>query len=463
MERRSLKTIVFLIAISLMMAACAQPGATTAPSGQATTPPDAATEEPEAMEPLVLNVGAVADGYFNDPNDPERVGQASVGMVPVNTNIYETLVTMDENFQLVPGLATSWEYDADRQVWIFKLREGVTFHNGEPFTAADVVYTMNDRATGLWGSLIGNDFDENSTTAVGDFTVEIATSNVQATGQLAHPLWGIRANGTNPYEGEHVGTGRFMFKEYEPENFISVTKFEGYWGEPAAVDEVMFRFMPDPNTRVLALEAGEVDAIYDIPLEGAASLDGIDSVQLHPATVSAYQAISVNVMGEEPYDIVQDVKIREAIGYAIDRPTLIDIALDGFAEDSQTFMPAALLAENAALIEGYTYDADRANSLLDEAGWVDGDGDGVREKDGRPLTLELINGFPTCNDNGQTAEVVQAQLAEVGIEVTITCISDYAAYEQRLADLEGDLFLEIGNQNSASICFLPFILFYGAG
>ncbi|MDX1437761.1 MAG: ABC transporter substrate-binding protein, partial [Anaerolineales bacterium] len=337
MERRGLIVIILLVAASLLIAACSTPEATTAPPPEATEPPEAPTEEPEEMEPLTLNVGAVRDGYFNDPEDPERVGQASVGMIPVNTNIFETLVTMDENFQLVPGLATSWEYDEERGVWIFNLREGVTMHNGEPFTSADVVYTMNDRATGLWASLIGGDFDETSTTAVDDLTVEIKTSNVQAPGQLAHPLWGIRADGTNPYEGEHIGTGPFMFEEYEPENFISVTKFEDYWGEPAGVDQVVFRFMPDPNTRVLALEAGEVDAIYDIPREGASTLQGVDGVDLHPATVSAYQALSVNVMGEEPYDIVRDVLVREAIGYAIDRPTLIDIALDGFAEDSQTF------------------------------------------------------------------------------------------------------------------------------
>ncbi len=473
MKKRTIILIAMVAILSLLAASCTaqgsteapaptdRPAATDAPAAQPTTAPEP-TDEPMA-EPLELIVGAVRDGYFNDPNDAERVGQASLGMIPVNTNIFETLVTMDENFQLVPGLATAWEYDADREVWIFTLREGVLKHDGEPFTAADVVYTMNDRATGLWATLIGGGFDENATTAVDDFTVEIKTSNVQAPGQLAHPLWGIRGDGTNPYTGEHIGTGPFQFEAYEQENFISVTKFDDYWGTPAVVDKVTFRFMPDPNTRVLALQAGEVDVIYDIPREGAASLRDISGVSLHPAVVSAYQALSVNIMGEAPYDIVGDVAVREAIGYAIDRPTLIDIAFDGFAEDSQTFMPAALLGENASLIEGYTYDPERATMLLEEAGWVDSDGDGVREKDGRNLTLEMINGFPTCEDNGQTAEVVQAQLAEVGIDITITCIPDYATYETRLADLEGDLFLEIGNQNSASICFLPFILFYGAG
>jgi peptide/nickel transport system substrate-binding protein len=474
-----------LIIVGLMLVACGAqaetPAEEPAESVESVEEPEEAAEEPiesveepeesaeepaesqEAEEPMVettLIVGAVDDNYYRDPN-PDEVGQANVGQGAVNTNIFETLTFMDHNFQLQPGLATSWEYDAERGVWVFQLREGVTFHDGQPFTAEAVVYTLSGRAGGEWAGLIGGGFDENSTVAVDDYTVEIATTNVQAAGQLAHPLWGIRAPDSDPYAGEHTGTGPFKFEEYVPSDFISVTKFEDYWGEPAQVDRIEFRFMPDPNARVLALQAGDVDLIYDIPRESAGTLESVSGILLQPTTVSAYQALSVLVSGEDPYTITQDPLVREAIGYALDRQEIVDVAFQGFAENVQTWMPPGILGDYADLVEAYSYDPDRAMSLLDEAGWVDGDGDGIREKDGQTLTLKMVSGFPTCADNGQSPEVVQAQLRRVGIETTLTCVPDYPAYDELLIAKEGDLWVEIGNQNSASPCFLPLFLFYG--
>jgi peptide/nickel transport system substrate-binding protein len=305
--------------------------------------------------------------------------------------------------------------------------------------------------------------DENSATAVDELTVDIKTTqpNAQLPGQIAHPNFGIRAPGSDPFAGEHIGTGRFMLEEYVPDDHITVVKNPNYWGEAPLVDQIVFRFIPDPNTRVLALQGHEVDVIYDVPREAAVTLEGLDDVQLINAPVGAYQAVSILSTGQPPYDIGTDPLVREAIAYAIDRQAVIDTAFDGFAEPVQTLIPPAVLGDNAGAVTGYSHDPDRAMSLLEEAGWVDSDGDGIREKDGRTLTLEIVSGFPTANDNGQTPEVIQAQLAEVGIETTITAINDDIAYDERLTAQQGDLWVEIGNQNSASPCFLPFFLYYG--
>jgi len=107
------------------------------------------------------------------------------------------------------------------------------------------------------------------------------------------------------------------------------------------------------------------------------------------------------------------------------------------------------------------HDPERARSLLEEAGWQDADGDGIREKDGRTLTLELIAGFPNATHNRRTPELIQAQLREVGIELRISLVPDTLAYEDRLAEKQGDLWLEVGNQNNPSPCFLPGFLYYG--
>lgn len=217
--------------------------------------------------------------------------------------------------------------------------------------------------------------------------------------------------------------------------------------------------MPDPNTRILALQAGDVDVIFDVPPEATSLLEGLDDIQVLPTGVSASQYIMVLLTGEEPYVLTQDIMVREALGYAIDREAILEVSFDGYAEASQLFSPPGVLGQYADRIVGYGYDPDRARSLLAEAGWTAPDGGDIRQKEGRDLTLEFINGFPAGPENGQTAEIIQAQLREVGIDFKVTNVPDNATYSSLLKDKQGDLFLEIGNQNSPSACFLA-SLFY---
>jgi peptide/nickel transport system substrate-binding protein len=248
--------------------------------------------------------------------------------------------------------------------------------------------------------------------------------------------------------------------EYIKDDRIVFEKSSGYWGTVPKVDRIEFRFMPDPNTRVLALQAREVDVIYDVPPEATSLLQGMKDIQVLKTNVSASQYIMVLITGQPPYNITQDILVREALGYAIDRQQIIDTSFHGFAGPNQVFGPVGVLGQYANRIVGYSYDPDRARSLLEKAGWKNSNRNGIREKDGRKLTLEFINGFPAGPENGTTAEVLQAQLRQVGIDLKIVNMPDNPAYSARLENKQGDLFLEIGNQNSPSPCFLA-SLFYG--
>lgn len=416
------------------------------------------TETLEA-ESIVLRVGALGDDYRLNPEDPGRV---TVGMNPINANIFDTLTRMDADFQVFPMLAESWEYIEKSGAWHFHLRQDVIFHDGQPFTAQAVVETMNRIAlSGPYAGILK--IDQNSTVAVDDYTVAIipTTLNLQLPDQIANPIFGIRAPGSDPFKGEHIGTGPFRFVEYVPGDHITVEKNPNYWGSVPQVDRIEFRFMPDADTRIAALRAQEVDVVYSVPLESAELLSDVSDVRLLPSKVGAYQGLSVLLTGESPYDITKDVLVREAIGYAIDRQAIIEIAFDGFATASQTLIPASVLGLYADKVEGYVHDPERARAVLEEAGWQDADGDGIREKDGRGLTLELIVGYPTETAHRQTPEVIQAQLLQVGINLRISSVPNRSAYEKRLTDKQGDLWLEIGNQTSASPCFLPGLLYYG--
>lgn len=457
------KAFTFIMALLLLAAnACGADG-TVAPAGttpgrtsqtEATSPPP----QPSSFEPVKLSVGTVADTYRNDPNDLSRL---NIGMFPLNANIFDQLLLVDKNFQLQPMLAESWEYIQETGSWRFDLREGVTFHDGQPFTAHSVVEMVRR----FWSQGVGGNrlrIDENSAVAVDDFTVLITpvSDNLRLPEELSHSSYGIRAPGSDPLEGEHIGTGPFVFAEYRADSHITVDKNPEYWNPVANIDELEFRFMPDPNTRILALQAGEVGAIFDVPPEATSLLESKSEIQVLPTTVSASQYVMVLLTGEEPYDLAQDIMVREAIGYAIDRQAILDISFNGHAALNQLFSPPGVLGPYADRIVGYTHDPDRSRRLLEEAGWIDNDGDRVREKSDRKLTLEFINGFPAGPENGQTAEVIQAQLKLVGIDLKVINVPDNATYSARLRNKEGDLFMEIGNQNSPSACFLA-SLFYG--
>nr|ABZ10294.1 putative bacterial extracellular solute-binding protein, family 5 [uncultured marine microorganism HF4000_APKG10K24] len=467
------KVFAFIAALILMVviacgadATATSPAPTQASQNESTTPPTQASQ-PEATtspnqatsgKPVTLRVGTVADTYRNDPNDLSRL---NIGMFPLNVNVFDQLLLVDENFQLQPMLAESWSYSEDTGTWKFDLREGVTFHDGQRFDAHSVVEMVQR----FWSQGVGGNrlrIGENSAVALDDFTVLITptSDNLRLPEELSHSSYGIRAPGSDPLEGEHIGTGAFIMSDYQQGSHITVEKNTEYWNSVPKIDELEFRFMPDPNTRILALQAGEVGAIFDVPPEATSLLERNTEIQVIPTAVSASQYVMVLLTGEAPYDLAQDINVREAIGYGINRQAILDISFNGHAELNQTFSPPGVLGPYAGRIIGYTHDPERSRTILEEAGWIDEDGDGFREKGDRKLTLEFINGFPAGPENGQTAEIIQAQLKEVGIDLKVTNVPDNATYSARLRNKEGDMFMEIGNQNSPSACFLA-SLFYG--
>ena len=400
-----------------------------------------------------LVVGAGEDSY------EAKGAEADVGQYPLNANIFEGLVRMDAEYAIVPALATEWEFRAPN-TWRFTLRRNVQFHDGTPFDASAVKYTF-DRVAETGGGTLG--LGPKSTKIVDDFTVDVTPKfeNRRLVEQAVHPSYSIIAPGSNPGT-KPVGTGPFRFTSYRKQEEIAVARFDGYWGQKALLDGIRFRFLPEANARRLALEAGEVDLILDVPREAVESLKSKDFA-IATSPVGAYAALYQNLSGKKGYTILQDPAVRHAIAYGFDREALVGGVLEGLAADEQTMIPARLLGEqNAQKIEGYSYDPDRARKLLDDAGWT-ATGDEVRSKAGKKLELTLVNGFPSAQTHGAVPEFLQGELAKVGIGIKIVKTPDTASYEERLASGEGDLWIEQGSQNDANPAFLPALLFWSVG
>ncbi len=170
----------------------------------------------------------------------------------------------------------------------------------------------------------------------------------------------------------------------------------------------------------------------------------------------------VNIKGRPPWDVLNDVRVRKAVSLAIDRRTLVDGVLDGFASPEQTWVFPEVLGRHASLVKGFPFDRAQARSLLDSAGWRVG-GDGIRQQDGRRLEMTLVAGLPSADAHEPIPAFLQAQLRDVGVDLKIVRTPDSPAYQASLRTAEANLWLEQGNQNDANPGFFPFFVYTGVG
>ncbi len=380
--------------------------------------------------------------------------QARLGVYPLNVNVAEPLVRLSPDYKVEPSLATSWEYRG-QNTWRFFLRRGVRFHNGQEFTARAVEWSIEHYAK----ANVGYSFlTEESVEVVDDYTVDITPSkpNLPLPQQLVHPNYSIFAVDSDPTV-KPVGTGAFQMIEYRPNERIVVARNDTYWGEKARLLSITFRFIPDATTRALALQAGEVDLIVDLPREQSAQIAAQPGMVVARSSVGLIMSLQLNAHGAAPYTFLSERSLRQALGYAIDHQTLIQKVWEGEGSDAQNMTAPAILGTYAAQVKGFVYNQSKAAELLEASGWSIGAADGIREKSGRKLQLVLL---ANPDIDAGTVEFIQAQLKQVGIDAKWNKLPDVGSYAARQNVGEFDINLSLANQNDANPLFLPALIYY---
>lgn len=328
-------------------------------------------------------------------------------------NVLDTLVEMDDELNIVPALATSWEVADDGAVWTFELRDDVVFHNGRPMTADDVVYTFErllDPETGSGNAykVVGSPSIE----ALAPHTVQFTLSEPSGIflGRLAmDKSLGIIARESvedGSINTTPIGTGPFEITEYLPGTSLLLERNDAYWktgadGAPLPyLDAVEVRIVGEGSQRRTGLVTGDLDWAFSIPLQSVAELEARDDVIVDSTASPAYYYMGVNTL-REPLD---DVRVRQAISYALDRGNITEAATFGTGVPTQDPIPS--VSAWAYDYAPYDQDLEKARDLLAEAG----------VEDGFELTV-----MPTTfvEQTVRMAQVIQAQLAPLGIEVTI--------------------------------------------
>ena len=381
--------------------------------------------------------GTVTLGYSSEPPtmDPRVAGATHAWRLFYN--IFDPLVVFDqESGEFLPGLATEWTLSDDNLTYTFKLREGVTFHDGTPFDGEAVKYTFDSILDPELKSLtaIGYLGPYDHTNVVDPLTIEVVFREPYAPflNNLAHSV----LSPVSPTAAEEmgvdfglspVGTGPFIFQEWQQQESMTLVRNPDYnWPiaayqheGPAYLDEVVVRFILEATTLMGTLQNGESDIIDAVLPQEVVNLQGDSNYQVFlPAVPGSPQVLPLNA-AKAPTD---DIAVRQAILYALDMDTIIDTLWYGTRKAAQGPLSSPTIGYNPAVEEMYPYDPARAAALLDEAGWVPG-ADGIREKDGQRLYLEYLT---FSGVQGQAGELIQAYLLEAGMEVNLQQV-EYAA------------------------------------
>ncbi len=349
--------------------------------------------------------------------------------------MYDTLVSLDTNLELQPALAESFEQIEDT-VWEAKIREGVKFHDGSELNAEVVKANLDRVLDPDIGSPLAFLFDMiESVEVTGEYTVEITTAFPFSALplHLAHPgghiisLESIEAdyeaieNGEDPFASVNenpVGTGYFKYEDRTHGENITLVKNEDYWGEEAQVDSVTFKVVPEDLTRIAELETGEANIIYPVNANDIEQIDNTEGTHVKQSDSSNLTYIGMNTE-REPFD---DARVRRAIAMAIDNEQIIEGVTDGVALPAKGPLAPTVIGYSEALtpIEN---NLEEAEQLLAEAGYEDG------------FTATIAANDRTTSD---IAEIAQAQLSEIGIELEIEMM-ETGAYLEVTANGETDM------------------------
>lgn len=362
---------------------------------------------------------------ISSPGTLNPVLMASTAELQVATPIHESLVVVDPaTFEPMPRLAESWETAEDGLSWTFNLRTDVTWHDGEPFTANDVKFTMDTMLDPDVNSARGRQFlTVTETEVVDDHTVIFhlespwASLPVILAGRWAaapkHILENVDLATDTSFTENPVGVGPYKFVDSVSGDHVELQAYENYYEGAPSIQRVIFKILPDSNVQIAQMRTGELDAIPFFADASIQSVMGQQGLTVDRAADSIWYAVHLN-MNREP--LFGDRKVRQALSYSIDRNALIQSLLQGVGtEATGPIIPEIEWAYNPD-VQQYGYDPEMARSLLAEAGWSETD-DGW-EKDGLPLefTLSAFTGNATVE---QTAVLVQQYFAEIGVRANL--------------------------------------------
>ncbi|MCM8749336.1 peptide-binding protein [Thermomicrobiaceae bacterium CFH 74404] len=425
-------------------------GAQPSPTAAAATTPaqqPAATPTTSAGQPRRGGVWRMAL-HANPTAYPITIPGALADLL-VNKTIYNCLTQYqlkDNQIEVVPDLAESWEANDDLTEYTFTLKQGVKWHDGQPFTAEDVKFTFDAILNpNVNAALRGPVSSIDRVEVVDEYTVRFVLKRPFAPFPVMlgynqaivpkHLLEGKDLNQPTEFIANPVGTGPFKFKEFVQGSHLEVVANPDYFDGAPYLDGIVFKVIPDGNARVAQVRAGEVDfAVIEPPQVDA--LQGAENVEIREAPQVNYYFFAVN----HSVPRLQDVRVRRALSHAIDKQAIVERVLRGYGQVATGPINPLLGDYYNPDVTTYEYDMEKAAALLEEAGWTKGPDGILTNASGERFTI-LFNGpkgFPVME---QVITYAQQQYQKLGIEVTLDIV-DWPIHLEKYRNLQYDLLME---------------------
>ncbi len=413
--KRNFAAVLCTVLLAGSLAGCGGNGSSPSQSAQETTKAAAATTETTAAAPAEMPssdvkvkesvvVGIKAQITSMDVQSVSNVAHN----IPYKLT-HATLVTMNlDTGEILPDLAESWEWIDDVTIE-FKLREDAKFHNGEPVTAQDVVFTFERGREGIASANKMKPATE--VTAVDDHTVRMVLNapNVDWLDTISLPVFSVlseKALAEDPEKGYEIGAGPYVVKEFVSKDYLALTRFEDYMDGPVPTRNLTLRYIPEASARLIALQTGEIDLCQDpdtIELDTVRSDPNLTLVEF-PGTTC--QFFGFNCKDE----VTGNKKLRQAIACAVNKQDIMDVTINGYGTIASSFWGPTQYGyiDN---FETWPYDLDMAKELMKEAGL----------ENGVDLEITVSSGARVVS-----AEVLQAQLKEIGVNIIINEVDSAA-------------------------------------
>jgi peptide/nickel transport system substrate-binding protein len=442
-----------LSALLLLGAAC-QPAAPAAAPTTGAVQPTAAAPKPTvgqaapttapAAKPATKQGGQVVYATVgSDVRILNPILQSDTVSSSVTDRVFDPLVNEDpKTGAIIPVLAESWTQSPDGLVYTFKLRSGVTFHDGHPLTAEDAKFTLDVLKTDKVKTVRTSDVEKiKSVEVVDPTTLRVTMSEVfcpflDSLGALRILPKHLLENSSNlnedPFNLKPIGSGSFSFVEWAKDDHITLQAYDNYWGGRPQYDRFIVRPLKDRGALLAQLKTGDVDVSEVEPLE-VSELKAESQLQITPYFSAAVTYTGYNTTRPG----LDDARVRQALTYAVDRQVIIDQVLLGTGRSMATNLPVESWAHNPA-VKPLEFNPEKAKELLDVAGWKPGPG-GARSKDGNELKFILL----TSSGNKIREAIVtitQQQLKDVGVATELQ-FQDFASMLNRVNKLDYDLFV----------------------
>ncbi len=395
----------------------------------------------EEDDQVTLRVGLTQDWEVLNPTSGYTVPAYEVWNLH-----YATLTDKAaDDFATTEGLAESWEEVEAGIEYVYTLREGLTWSDGEPLTAEDVAWNINTAGVQGWDNMVSTVANIEAT-AEDERTVRLVSSvpdpklptmDVYLVPQhIWEPIATDYEAATQYAADDGVGSGPFVMTEFTPSQSVVMAANPNYWGwegEEPPYDQVIFRYFENPDAMVAALQQGEIDAAHGFPASSWEALEADDAIEVVAGQQGGFDEIAINGGAAEgqPHPALLDVEVRRAIAHAIDRPAVIEDLYFGLASPLETISPSADPKWVPEISEDnqFSYDPDRANQILDEAGYMDSDGDGIREMPDGTNPLVIRHAVNTDGDlAGSIGDLMVGWMEEIGIGVELEAYDQDALF-----------------------------------